>query len=222
VERKARRKKTRRQYQTKTDSIPVEVNPAAVESWRQFLTGLWLSGLRLEESLNLFWDRRDRISIETGGRRWMLRIPAELEKGHRDRLLPITPDFYEFLLATPEAQRRGPVFRPTMPSGNLANAERAGRMISLLGELARVVVHTDVKTGAVKYASAHDLRRSFGTRWARRVPTSVLMILMRHESIETTMAYYVDLDAAELAEDLYRDHAGVSTVSSTVGPKNTI
>jgi integrase len=95
-------------------------------------------------------------------------------------------------------------------------------MISLLGELARVVVHTDVKTGAVKYASAHDLRRSFGTRWARRVPTSVLMILMRHESIETTMAYYVDLDAAELAEDLYRDHAGASTVSSTVGPKNTI
>jgi hypothetical protein len=29
---------------------------------------------------------------------------------------------------------------------------------------------------------------------------------MRHESIETTMGYYVDLDADELAEDLYRAH----------------
>jgi hypothetical protein len=33
---------------------------------------------------------------------------------------------------------------------------------------------------------------------------AVLQKLMRHESIETTTAYYVDLDADELAEDLYR------------------
>jgi len=33
---------------------------------------------------------------------------------------------------------------------------------------------------------------------------AVLQRLMRHESIETTMGYYVDLDADELAEDLYR------------------
>ncbi len=91
-------------------------------------------------------------------------VPAELEKGNRDRVLPITPDFAEFLLATPADQRRGPVFRPLMPSGNRANAKDAGRMIAMIGELARVVVHTNPKTGKVKYASAHDLRRSFGTR----------------------------------------------------------
>ena len=33
---------------------------------------------------------------------------------------------------------------------------------------------------------------------------AVLQRLMRHKSIETTMGYYVALDADELAEDLYR------------------
>ncbi len=37
----------------------------------------------------------------------------------------------------------------------------------------------------------HDLRRSFGERWATRVMPQVLMELMRHESIEATMNYYV-------------------------------
>jgi hypothetical protein len=65
-------------------------------------------------------------------------------------------------------------------------------------------VHTDARTGKVKYASAHDLRRSYGNRWAKKVMPAVLQKLMRHESIETTMGYYVDLDADELAEDLYQ------------------
>ena len=60
----------------------------------------------------------------------MLRISAEWEKGNRDRLLPITPDFAEYLLATAEADRHGPVFRPLLPSGSRADAAKAGRMIS--------------------------------------------------------------------------------------------
>ncbi|MGA2035746.1 MAG: site-specific integrase [Thermoguttaceae bacterium] len=167
-------------------------------------------------SLELYWNRPDRLCIDLTGRRPRLSIPAELEKGNRDRLLPITPDFAEFLLTTDPAARRGPVFRPLMPSGNRANADRAGRMISLLGELAGVKVHAHAKTGKVKYASAHDLRRSFGTRWARRVPTAVLMRLMRHESIQTTNAYYVDLNADEIAEDLYRDFGRVGSVLGSV------
>jgi integrase len=183
-----------------------------IESWRHYLTGLWLSGLRLTESLEVFWNRDDRLSIDTGGKRLMLRIPAELEKGHRDRLLPVTPDFAAFLLASPEVDRHGPVFRPLMPSGNRANAERAGHLISLVGELSGIKVHTDASTGRTKFASAHDLRRSFGNRWARRVTTPVLMKLMRHESIQTTMSYYVDLDADALAEDLWRDHGQASSI----------
>ena len=55
----------------------------------------------------------------------------------------------------------------------------------------------------MKYASAHDLRRSFGSRWAPKVKPATLQRLMRHASIETTMAYYVDLDADDLAAELW-------------------
>lgn len=204
-QRAAARRKGKAEHRTNTDSIPVEVNPAAVESWAHFLRGLWMAGLRLAESLELYWDRRgDKLYIDLSGRRARMRIPAELEKGNQDRVMPLTPDFAAFLLSTPEADRRGPVFRPLMPSGARASGEQAGRMVSIIGELARVVVHTDARNGKVKHASAHDLRRSFGNRWARKVMPAVLQRLMRHESIDTTMGYYVDLDADELAEDLYR------------------
>jgi len=126
ADRQTARRKGKAQRKTLTDSIPVEVNPAAVESWKHYLTGLWLSGLRLTESLQLYWDRSDRLCIELKSRRPMLRIPAECEKGHRDRLLPITPDFAAFLLQTSEVERHGRVFRPMMPSGNLATDEQAG------------------------------------------------------------------------------------------------
>ncbi|MEN6493970.1 MAG: hypothetical protein ABFD16_06740 [Thermoguttaceae bacterium] len=36
--------------------------------------------------------------------------------------------------------------------------------------------------------------------------STVLQKLVRHELIGTTMGYYVDLDAHELAEDLCRAH----------------
>jgi len=216
--RKTSRRKSKAEHKTKTDLIPVEVSPVAVASWEHFLRGLWLSGLRLTETLEVYWNCLDRLYIDLTGRRPRLAIPAELEKGNRGRLLPITPDFAEFLLATDAAARRGPVFRPLMPSGSRANAKDAGRMIAIMGELARVVVHTSPKTGNVKYASAHDLRRSFGNRWAKRVPTPVLMRLMRHENIQTTMAYYVDLDASELAEDLYSLQDRCGSVSGTVAP----
>ena len=125
--------------------------------------------------------------------------------------LPITPDFAEYLLATPEAERHGPIFRPLMPRG-IVRRPLAGRMVALIGELARVVVHTAAKTGEVKFASAHDLRRSFGTRWAKRVKTPVLMRLMRHENIATTMTFYVDLECDEITEQLY----GVGSVLGSV------
>jgi len=78
-------------------------------------------------------------------------------------------------------------------------AKRAGRNVSKFGEQARVVVSSE----AGKFASAHDLRRAFGTRWARRVKPAVLMALMRHESIETTLDYYVELEADEIAAELW-------------------
>jgi len=188
-----------------------------VESWRRYLRGLWLSGLRLEESLELFWDRPDRLSVDLTGSESggfpMLRIPASLEKGNKDRLLSITPDFMEFLLATPRAERRGPVFPIETLRGPVRRLDTryVSSVVSDIGEAAGVKVASkmkkDPKTGKevekVKFASAHDLRRSFGERWARRVLPIVLQELMRHESIETTLRYYVGTNAKLTAQAVW-------------------
>jgi len=189
-----------------------------VESWRHYLRGLWLSGLRLTESLELYWDRSDKLCIDLAGRRPMLRIPAELEKGNQDRILPLSPEFAEFLLATPKADRRGPVFKPLAhrayrTTTGYVGPHKAGARIVAIGKAAGVKVNT---SGALKYASAHDLRRSFGERWAARVMPQVLMELMRHESIETTMRYYVGRNAERTANVLWEAHEKAG--SPTLGP----
>lgn len=51
----------------------------------------------------------------------------------------------------------------------------------------------------MKYAAAHDLRRSFGTRWASDVMPATLQQMMRHQSIETTRRSYVTRNAQATA-----------------------
>ncbi len=56
-----------------------------------------------------------------------------------------------------------------------------------------------------KYASAHDLRRSFGYRWSRSgITIAELKELMRHSNIETTLTYYVGQNAANTASRLWQ------------------
>ncbi len=78
-----------------------------------------------------------------------------------------------------------------------------------------------VNKAAGKYGSAHDFRRSFGTGWAPRKMPATLQRLMRHGSIETTMEYYVDLDADLLAEDLWQDYEAMynSRTPGQIGPE---
>jgi len=73
--------------------------------------------------------------------------------------------------------------------------------VSKIGKRANIVVDPD--GGKIKYASAHDLRRSFGLRWSELVMPAKLQELMRHESIDTTMSYYVGRNAQTTAAALY-------------------
>jgi integrase len=147
----------------------------------------------------------------------MLRIPAACEKGNQDRVLPMAPEFAEFLLATPNDKRTGRVFNPLplgRPHGERLCDYRVSEIVARIGKAAGVKVATkskvDSPTGermeTVKYASAHDLRRSFGERWATRVMPTVLQGLMRHESIETTLRYYVGRKAQNTAKVLWEAH----------------
>ena len=105
---------TGEEFDRMIDKAAAVVGDERAEPWRHYLRGLWKSGLRLGESLELFWDRDDKLCVDLSGKRPMLRIPGALEKGNRDRMLPMAPEFAELLLATPEAERTGPVFRLPM------------------------------------------------------------------------------------------------------------
>lgn len=217
---------TREEFERMIAKTADVVGDDAKASWDHYLEGLWCSGLRLEESLELWWDRDDRLCVDLSGDLPMLRIPAELEKGHKDRLLPMAPEFAEFLLKTPEAERTGRVFKP-LPKrkhGERLGRDRVSHIVSAIGEAAKVKVNTDARNGAVKFASAHDLRRSFGERWASRIMPQVLMELMRHESIETTLRYYVGRNAQSTAKVLWEAHkeAAKSNTSGNSGQNQAI
>jgi integrase len=196
---------TGEEFDRMLEKVPEVVEEKRATSWRHYLRGLWLSGLRLEESLELYWDRDDKLAVDVSGRRFMLRIPGELEKGNEDRLLPIAPEFEEFLAATPEAERTGRVFNPQARRrhGDSLHVFQVSNTVAEIGETAGVKVSTCARTGRIKYASAHDLRRSFGERWAQLVMPQLLMELMRHESIDTTMRYYVGRNAHKTADALW-------------------
>ncbi len=168
-------------------------------SMKFLIRGLWLSGLRLGEALCLTWDQwADGIRVDIAGDHVYLLIPAESEKGGRDRVYPTTPDFAEFLRAVPEEQRSGFVFNPMMPKGMCRRLDTVSKRIMRIGRLAQVKV--DQRGGETIWASAHDLRRAFASRWCMRVPSMVLKELMRHASLSTTEKFYVGQNAQQTAQ----------------------
>lgn len=171
------------------------VRPSDFADWQRYLTGLWLSGLRLGESLKLSWDDDDDFSVDLYGRRPRFKIQLEGQKARRDELLPMTPDFAIWLLETPPETRYGRVFTP----GGYQQ-DKVMRVVSAIGTKAAV------RVGGKKHATAHDLRRSFGTSWSLKVRPPVLQKLMRHADIKTTMEYYVSHEADDIADELWRIH----------------
>ena len=205
---------TAEEFERMLNAVPGEVGEAAAAQWQHYLRGLWTSGLRLGESLDLWWDREDRLfPVFPRSGRPMLRVPGELEKGHADRLLPIAPEFAMMLAEVPEVERVGPVFKLEGRVGRL-QANEVSKIVSRIGRAAGVRVYVSPKDpGRVKYASAHDLRRSFGERWAARLMPAQLKELMRHESIETTLRFYVGTDAQRTAEAAWAAYERADTIA---------
>ena len=77
----------------------------------------------------------------------MFRIPAEAEKGNRDRLLPMTPDFAEHLETVPEGQRHSRVFKLLASDGSPRHAEfyAGSKIVCAIGKAAGVVVDERTK-----------------------------------------------------------------------------
>jgi integrase len=181
-----------------------KVRPRDNAPWEQFIRGLWLSGLRLGEALALSWDLDAPLAVDLSGKFPALQIAKRAQKSRKAERWPLPPDFAEWLLQTPEGNRTGRVFRlPSLRNGQPISQTKTGILVAKMGKAARIVVAKDPDTGKVKYASAHDLRRSFGTRWAKKVMPAVLQKLMRHADIATTMKYYVQIGADDVAAELW-------------------
>src|SRR5262249_11413649 len=117
--------------------------------WAAFIATAWYTGMRRNQMLDLVWSGED-------GRPWLdfkdnrVRIPAAYNKSDAAQWVPLPPQLAELLL--PLRRPRGRVFPlSTSPM-----------------EVSRKFTRLAKKVGLK--ISLHDLRRSFGSRYAPVVP----------------------------------------------------
>lgn len=196
------------------ESTAKVVGDEASQSWQDALRGLWESALRIEELMHVSWDTPGTIRpVWQEGKHPVLEIPAAMQKNDTHETIPILPAFEALLLETPETKRTGWIFNPLSLQLKLGRSVRhqrpdadwVGKVISRIGKEAGIVVEQgDAKTGrSIKYASAHDLRRSCGERLRNaNVPPLIICRVMRHSSWETTRKHYAPGDVQQAAETL--------------------
>lgn len=167
--------------------------------WRRMLRLLWLSGLRIDEATALRWDGPP-LYVDLAAQPYpCMVIYGEAQKSGDDESVPLAPDFVAWLQTAPESARKGLV-APLRGGTN----KRLSSRVNISKAIARIGKAAKVKVSETKYASAHDLRRSFGTRWSLKVPPTVLQKMMRHATLQTTMRYYVHLDSSQVGAVLWQ------------------
>ena len=127
-------------------------------------------------------------------------VPWLSPEEQKTETIPMVPWFEEFLMETPVAQRTGWVFEPGSLQVQLGrpiqqerpDAEWVGRVVSRIGNAAGIIVDEgNPRTGrGVKYASTHDLRRTFAVRLHQsQIPPHLITKLMRHSDYKVTERY---------------------------------
>ena len=121
------------------------------------------------------------------------------QKNGKTKTVPLTPPAVAWLRSI--QQTEGYLCRlPARDGGHMETTHRLSRIISNAGKAARVLVKADGgPRGKPKYASAHDLRRTFVTFWLSRLTIAEVRKLSRHSSVETLLRYYTDSSDAALA-----------------------
>jgi len=197
-------------------AIPAVVSDDQADAWCFFARGLWYQGLRVNEALHLSWDREDWHRVDLDQEHPVIWIRGQLEKGKKDRVHPMAPEFAELLTEVPEQERSGPVFvlpevDRTKPKWQRAWVSGVGMRI---GRKGGILVSKDAQTGKEKFASFHDLRRSCALRWAAHLMPQELMEFMRHSSMQVTLDYYVGQRAMQTAEKMWHvQHSVTSQVN---------
>lgn len=193
------------------------VGETRAASWQRVIRGVVNSGLRMGELMELSWDIPQTIQATwQPGRLPVLWFPAHTQKNKRTQEIPLCPWLEDLLLETPPELRTGWVFNPESIQGLRGrrgparlSADRVGKIITKIGQRAGVIVDQgNPRTGSpVKFASLHDLRRTFAQRLAdSNLEPKLVQRLMRHADIRTTERYYqvanVQRDAGRIRESL--------------------
>lgn len=150
--------------------------------WQLLVAFAWHCGMRREEARRVHGEHIDLA-------RHTISIPRN-KAGDRAAKVVITPELDSFLRGMfPDGIPDGPLIRGV--SENLAQITR--QFVADISTKALVVGNS--REG---FATLHDLRRNFGSRWARKVPAQILRQMMRHASITTTLEYYAETEDAAI------------------------
>jgi integrase len=181
--------------------VPKVVGDTLAGSWHFYIDGLYRTGLRLAESLLLSWDGDGIRIIDIDGDTPAVLFPAALQKNRKTQVVPLMPDAVELMRTIPAAERHGYVFKPVTRTGR-ASCDKASRLVKAVFEKAGITTKRETASDGSEvkqFASCHDLRRSFATRWARVLMPFELARVMRHSSMQTTSDFYVSTDSADIS-----------------------
>lgn len=186
------------------------------KEWQRFLELLWLSGMRLEEAVTLSWDEPPvMVDLDTGMYPQIL-FYADGQKSNEDEAMPMPPDLAAWLEKIKPHWRRGPVVNLVGQHGKgKLTAPAVGQIITEIGEAAGITVNAKSK-----WASAHDYRRSFGTRWAGKVRPMTLQKMMRHKEFTTTLKYYVGIESEDVGAELWHKKRPKKCVPGSVAKES--
>jgi integrase len=107
----------------------------------------------------------------------------------------------------PAAERLGHLFKLGGFERRKRDLSDISAIVQTIGKASGVVVKEHPISGRTKYATAHDLRRSFGYRWSSRLPVADLRQLCRHRNVSTTLDYYALASSDELAKKVWKEVA---------------
>lgn len=170
------------------------------------LLAAWTIGLRRSEFFACHWDREDLIHpVGIDSKTPLLVFPASCHKAKRDMRVPLLPEATDLLRSTPKRLRYGPIFLPLRgPKREITTPDGLGSFFKRLSKKAGVINGRDPESGKPRYATFHDLRKSFGERLIHEptLTTPQVALLMRHAKIETTLSNYATVEAETVAERL--------------------
>lgn len=208
------------------DEIERIINHAPTQWWRAFLRLAFSTGLRRDELLHLRWSDIDldgelvRVrarkagSFDVGGDSYpILPWSAKARSSHRSvpmseeaalelRKLQAKSDQSSYLFLTLDRLRS---IQDRVESGTLrTDAVVMNNTLRDFQRIQRAALGPDAELGTI-----HDIRKTFGTHAAHRVPMHVLQECMGHSTITTTATFYTKVrdEDAQAIRDLFQPKA---------------